>query len=80
MYLLVVNLALLMTCGALCWCQSLMRSHASSCSGMWRTREVKGEREKELYSGELLFQLFIVTRAAVILVQTIAFVVTARGR
>ena len=35
---------------------------------------MKGEREKELYSGELLFQLCIVTCAAVILVQTIAFV------
>ena len=47
-----------MTCGALCWYQSLMRSHANSCSEMWRTQEVEGEREKELYSSELLFQLY----------------------
>ena len=42
MYLLVVNSVLsLITCGALCWYQSLMRSHASSCS------ENGGEESRE---------------------------------
>ena len=47
MYLLVVNLVLsLTTCGALCWYQSLMRSHASSCSEM----EEKDKRDEAMDS------------------------------